>query len=89
MNWLMEVGSGRMSMTSKVLLFGVILLFPLFPFIWLAVRAFGPDITWIFAIGVEVLVAIAMISIGVQMRSRQEQRQAALVASALRRAPIN
>jgi len=83
-------GNGRLSPNAKVLLLGVLLLFPLFPFLWLiAARLLGPRVTLIVVLSTECLVSIGTLYAKVHLKGRHAERQhAELIGSALRKAPI-
>jgi len=83
-------GDGRLSLNAKVLLLGVLLLFPLFPFLWLiAARLLGPRVTMIVVLSAECLVSIGMLYAKVHLKIRHAEKQhAEFIVAALRKAPI-
>ena len=86
----MGAGDGRISLNAKVLLLGVLLLFPLFPFLWLvASKLLGPRLTLIVVLSAECLVAIGLLCAKVHLKGRQAEKQHAdFIVSAIRKAPI-
>ena len=89
MNWLLG-RENRLTMNSRVLLLGVLLLFPLFPFIWFgAAQLLGPRVTLIVVLSAECLISLGLLFFKVCLRMRsEEQDMADLVMLALRRNPI-
>jgi hypothetical protein len=86
----MGPGNRRLSVNAKVLLVGVLLLFPLFPFLWLiAAKLLGPSLTLIVVLSIECLVSIGLLCTKVHLKGRvAEKEHADFIASALRKAPI-
>lgn len=83
-----DCGSRGLSLNSRVLLLGLLLLVPLFPIVWVGYEWLGPEVTIAFVMAAECLVSIGILFVKAVLRGRREEEsEAAMISASLRKAP--